>query len=113
MDTTPRPAEPRPTARTALRRGLGAAGAAVVVAFVGTTGLGGAQAHAAGIAGGLDGAGGDWPERAGEPAQAPLRNTGTPHPHHHRPPAAHPANLPAATTVAVRYSFDNGELIRL
>ena len=94
MDTTSRPAEPRPTARTALRRGLGAAGAAVVVAVVGTTGLGAAQAHAAGIAGGLEYA-------------------GTPHPHHHRLPAAHPANLPAATTVAVRYSFDNGELIRL
>ncbi|MGW5241172.1 hypothetical protein ACWEOW_19735 [Monashia sp. NPDC004114] len=94
MDTTPRPADPRPTVRTALRRGLGAAGAAVAVAFVGTTGLGAAQAHAAGIAGGLE-------------------FVGTAKPHHHRVPAAHPANLPAATTVAVRYSFNNGELIRL
>jgi hypothetical protein len=94
MDTTPRSADPRPTVSSVLRRGLGAAGAAVVVAFVGTAGLGAAQAHAAGIAGGL--------EYAGSPTQ----------PHHHVP-AAHPANLPAATSLAVRYSFNNGELIRL
>ena len=94
MDTTPRPADSRPTISSAIRRGLGAAGAAVVVAFVGTASLGATQAHAAGIAGGL--------EYAGSPAH-----------HHHRLPAAHPANLPEATTTAVRYSFDNGELIRL
>ena len=96
MDTTPRPDASRTSVRKILRRGLGAAGAAVVVAFVGTAGLGAAQAHAAGVAGGLS--------YAGE---------ATPRPHHHRVPAAHPANLPAATTMAVRYSFDNGELIRL
>ncbi len=95
MDTTPRPADPRTSVRAALRRGLGAAGAAVAVAFVGTTGLGAAQAHAAGIAGGLEFVGSTQPH------------------HHHGVPAAHPANLPAATTVAVRYSFNNGELIKL
>jgi hypothetical protein len=105
MDTTPRPlpttsdASHRPTQRrhprSAIRRGLGAAGAAVVVAFVGTAGLGVAQAQAAGVAGGLTHAS-DTP----------------PHGHPHRP-ATHPANLPAATTTAVRYSFDDGELIEL
>jgi len=95
MDTTPRPEAQRNSIRTSLRRGLGAAGAAVVVAFVGTAGLGAAQAQAAGVAGGLS--------HVGSPAR----------PHHHPVPATHPANLPAATTVAVRYSFDDGELIRL
>ena len=96
MDTTPREAAPRSTVRTTVRRGLSAAGAAVVVAFVGTAGLGATEARAAGIAAGV--------RYAASPA---------PRPHHPRVPASHPANLPAATTVAVRYSFDNGELIQL
>ena len=95
MDTTPRPDQTRPTVRSSLRRGLGAAGAAVVVAFVGTAGLGAAQARAAGVSEGH--------VFAGSPTPRP----------HHRVPATHPANLPAATSLAVRYSFNNGELIRL
>ncbi len=96
MDTTPRPAAPRSTStRTTLRRGLSAAGAAVVVAFVGTAGLGAAQAHAAGVSTGLT--------YAAAPGQR------GPHPHHG---AAHPANLPAATTTAYRYSFRDGQLLR-
>ncbi|MEW1952572.1 hypothetical protein [Terrabacter sp. NPDC080008] len=100
MKTTPRP-EPTgpasPTRRSALRRGLGAAGAAVAVAFVGTAALGAGQAHAAGVAGGL----------TPLPASAPS----APHPHRHH--ATHPANLPAATSTAYRYSFRDGQLIRL
>ncbi len=69
----------------------------MAVAFVGTTALGAGQAHAAGVAGGLTPV-----HTAGEPAPRP-------HPHH----AAHPANLPAATTTAYRYSFRDGQLIRL
>jgi hypothetical protein len=99
MDTTPRPETPGPassTVRSALRRGLGAAGAAVAVAFVGTAALGAGQAHAAGISGAL----------TPVPASAPS----APHPHRHH--AAHPANLPAATSTAYRYSFRDGQLIR-
>ena len=108
MDTThgPRPTDlpelpkdARPPTRhpvpSSLRRGLGAAGAAVAVAFVGTTGIGAAQAHAAGVAGGLTFA-----------ADASHR----PHPPRH---AAHPTTLPPATTTAVRYTFDAGRLIEL
>ena len=96
MDTTPSPRPNRPTVRSALRRGLGAAGAAVVVAFVGTAGLGAGQAQAAGVSEGHLYAGSSAPRQ-----------------HHHRVPATHPANIPPATALAVRYSFDNGELIEL
>ena len=51
MDTTPSPGAAPSTVRSTLRRGLGAAGAAVAVAFVGTAALGAGQAHAAGISG--------------------------------------------------------------
>lgn len=102
MDTTPRPARPVPPPSRAgyrgmLRRGLGAAGAAVAVAFVGTAALGAGQAHAAGVAGGL----------------TPVKFETQPTPHPHRHGAAHPANLPAATTAAYRYSFRDGQLIEL
>ncbi|GAA1981581.1 hypothetical protein GCM10009817_23500 [Terrabacter lapilli] len=100
MDTTSRPETPGPASssiRSALRRGLGAAGAAVAVAFVGTAALGAGQGHAAGISGGL----------TPVPASAPS----APHPHRHH--AAHPANLPAATSTAYRYSFREGQLIRV
>lgn len=96
MDTTPRPATAPTASRSALRRGLSAAGAAVVVAFVGTAGLGVAQAHAAGVSTGLT--------YAADPG------TRVPHPPHR---ANHPANLPAATTTAYRYSFRDGQLIQL
>ena len=96
MDTTPRPRPSGSTIPSTLRRGLGAAGAAVAVAFVGTTALGAGQAHAVGVAGGLTPA----------PATAPAQ-----HPHRHH--AAHPANLPPATTTAYRYSFRDGQLIEL
>ncbi|MBB2987986.1 hypothetical protein [Terracoccus luteus] len=88
---------PRLAIVPSLRRGLGAAGAAVVVAFVGTAGLGAAQAHAAGISTG----------------HVHQRDAG--HLGQHRPPrpAAHPANLPPATTSAVRYLFTDGRLSRL
>lgn len=97
MDTTPRPGRAPSTFRSTLRRGLGAAGAAVAVAFVGTSALGAAQAHAAGVAGGL----------------TPVRTASETNPHPHRNHAAHPANLPAATTTAHRYSFRDGQLVRL
>jgi hypothetical protein len=97
MDTTPRPGNAPSTFRSTLRRGLGAAGAAVVVAFVGTTALGAGQAQAAGVAGGL----------------TPVRAATEPAPHPHRHHATHPANLPAATTTAYRYSFRDGRLIQL
>ncbi|HSU75359.1 MAG TPA: hypothetical protein VLI66_10485 [Terrabacter sp.] len=113
MDPTPRPETPSPEtprrgpspvtspvtsrARAALRRGLGAAGAAVAVAFVGTAALGAGQAHAAGVAGGL----------------TPVRASSRPAPDPHRHHASHPANLPAATSAAYRYSFRDGQLIRL
>ena len=96
MDTTPHPAAAPTASRSALRRGLSAAGAAVVVAFVGTAGLGVAQAHAAGVSTGLT--------YAADPG------TRAPHPPHR---ANHPANLPAATTTAYRYSFRDGQLIQL
>ena len=99
MDTTPRPATTPSTPRSALRRGLGAAGAAVVVAFVGTAGLGVAQAHAAGVSTGLS--------YAAQPGTRP------PHQPHRPHRADHPANLPAATTTAYRYSFRDGQLIQL
>jgi hypothetical protein len=106
MDTTPRPdrhATPTPTPRgghrSSIRRGLGAAGAAVAVAFVGTAALGAGTAHAAGVAGGL------------VPVKAATQPAPRPHPHRHD--AAHPANLPPATTAAHRYSFRDGQLIRL
>ncbi len=97
MDITPRPATAPSTTRSALRRGLGAAGAALVAAFVGTAGLGVSQAHAAGISTGLS------------YAAAPVPRA--PHPPHRF--ANHPANLPAATTTAYRYSFRDGQLIQL
>jgi hypothetical protein len=96
MDTTPRPRLAPSTVRATLRYGLGAAGVAVAVAFVGATVLGAGQAHAAGVAGGLTPA----------PATAPAQ-----HPHRHH--AAHPANLPPATTTAYRYSFRDGQLVEL
>ena len=100
-DATPHPAASPSTSRSALRRGLSAAGAAVVVAFVGTAGLGVAQAHAAGVSTGLSYAG--------------QSGTQPPRPSHPHPPrkANHPANLPAATATAYRYSFRDGQLIRL
>lgn len=100
MTTTQRPESAGPASpavRSALRRGLGAAGAAVAVAFVGTAALGTGQAHAAGISGGL----------------TPVPATSRPVPRPHRHQAAHPANLPAATSTAYRYSFRDGQLIRL
>ena len=97
MDTTPRPGTAPSTFRATLRRGLGAAGAAVAVAFVGTTTLGAGEAHAAGVSGRL----------------TPVRTDSEPVRHPHRDHAAHPANLPAATTTAYRYSFRDGQLIRL
>ena len=101
MDTTASPEATPPTSRSALRRGLSAAGAAVVVAFIGTAGLGVAQAHAAGVSTGLS--------YAGQPGTRSAR-----HPHPHPPHKAnHPANLPAATSTAYRYSFRDGQLIRL
>lgn len=99
MDTTSCPETHGPASssiRSTLRRGLGAAGAAIAVAFVGTAALGAGQAHAAGISGAL----------TPVPASAPS----APHPHRHD--AAHPANLPAATSTAYRYSFRDGQLIR-
>lgn len=75
---------------SSLRRGLGIAGAAVAVAFVGTAGLGVGQAEAAGISAGI--------------THVATASTPTGR------PAAHPANLPPATALAVRYSFDDGEL---
>jgi hypothetical protein len=100
MDTTPtRAAVPTTFSRSALRRGLGAAGTAVVVAFVGTAGLGVAQAHAAGVSTGLS--------HAAQPRTRP------PHLPHRPHGADHPANLPAATTTAYRYSFRDGLLIEL
>ncbi|GAA2149074.1 hypothetical protein FHX52_2749 [Humibacillus xanthopallidus] len=99
MDTTPSPAALPPAPRSALRRGLSAAGAAVVVAFVGTAGLGVAQAHAAGVSTGL--------------SYAAQPGTQSPRPPHPPRKANHPANLPAATTTAFRYSFRDGQLIRL
>lgn len=96
MDITPRPAAtPLTSSRSTLRRGLSAAGAAVAVAFVGTAGLGAAQAHAAGISSGLSHA-----ADSGSRAQHPPRG------------AAHPAHLPAATTTAYSYSFRDGQLLR-
>ena len=104
MDTTRRPARPvTPTShggyRSSIRRGLGAAGAAVAVAFVGTAALGAGEAHAAGVAGGLT------------PVKAATQPGQRPHPHRHD--AAHPANLPPAATAAYRYAFRDGQLIRL
>jgi hypothetical protein len=93
MDITPDASPSTPS--SALHRGLRAAGAAVLVAFVGTAGLGAAQAHAAGISTGLTHA----------------ADSGSIAPHRHRG-AAHPANLPAATTTAYRYSFRDGQLVR-
>ncbi|MEO6998688.1 MAG: hypothetical protein ABI112_11440 [Terracoccus sp.] len=84
----------RPSAiRSSLRRGLGAAGAAVAVAFVGTAGLGAAEAQAAGVSTGV----------------AYLSHVTSPEP----VPATHPANLPPATTLAVHYSFEDGSLPQL
>ena len=97
MDTTPRPGRAPSTFRSTLRHGLGAAGAAVAVAFVGTSALGAAQAHAAGVAGGLT------------PCARRARRTRTPIATTLRTPA----NLPAATTTAHRYSFRDGQLVRL
>lgn len=76
-----------------LRRGLGAAGAAVVVAFVGTATLAPAEAEAAGISTGL--------RYAAEPGREGAR------------PAAHPANLPPASTLAMRYRVVDGRLVAL
>ena len=43
----------------------------------------------------------------------PVRTASETAPHPHRHHASHPANLPAATTTAYRYSFRDGQLIRL
>ena len=84
----------RPSAlHSSLRRGLGVAGAAVAVAFVGTAGLGAADAQAAGVSAGV----------------TYLRQVAYPEP----VPATNPANLPPASTLAVRYSFEDGELNQL
>lgn len=78
------------TVRAGLRRGLGAASAAVVVAFIGTGALAPAQAQAAGLAPGLRYAAGPAPE--------------------HPRPAADPANLPPASTLALRYRVVDGRV---
>lgn len=95
MDITPPNVFPSTSSRSTFRRGLSAAGAAVVVAFIGTAGLGVAQAHAAGVATGL--------LYAADPGARAA------HPRHG---AAHPANLPAAATTAYRYLFREGQLLR-
>ncbi len=99
MNTTPRPSSTgssaRPPARSSLLRGLGAAGAAVMVAFVGSAGLGAGQAQAAGIGTGLSHA---------DPATSTERQ---------HPSASDPAHLPSATATAIRYSYQGGRLTRL
>ncbi|WP_076262799.1 hypothetical protein [Intrasporangium flavum] len=94
LPTDARPAT-RHRVRSSLRRGLGAAGAAVAVAFVGTAGIGAAQAQAAGVERGLA-----YAADASHRQHPPRR-------------AAHPTTLPPATTTAVRYTFDSGRLIEL
>lgn len=81
------------TTRPFLRRGLGAAGAAVAVAFVGTAGLGAGEAQAAGVSAGVT-----YLAHPSPPESVP---------------ATHPANLPPASSLAVRYRFENGELRQL
>lgn len=76
-----------------LRKGLGAVGAAVVVAFVGTATLAPAEAEAAGVSTGL--------RYAAEPGPEGPR------------PAAHPANLPPASGLALRYRMVDGRLVAL
>lgn len=84
----------RPSAvRSSLGRGLGVAGAAVAVAFVGTAGLGAADAQAAGVSAGVT-----YLNHA--TSREPV-------------PATDPANLPPASTLAVRYPFEEGELGQL
>ena len=97
MDTTPGPADAPSTFHSALRRALGARARPSRSPSSAPADLGAGQAHAAGISGGL----------------TPVRAAGTPAPHPHRNHAAHPANLPAATTTAYRYSCRDGQLIRL
>lgn len=92
--TTPDPATPRTTTLpSVLRRGLRAAGAVAAVAVVGVAGLGAGQAQAAGIENGLAYA-------AGSGEQAGISSTD-------------PTNLPAASTLAVRYVVRDGRLIEL
>lgn len=90
MDTNPNAAHP---VRSTVRRGLGAAGAAVAVAFVGVAGLGTGQAQAAGIDTG--------PTYAAGSGVRP------------EPPSAAPTTLPPASTLAVRYLYRDGRLIEL
>ena len=71
-------------------------GAAVMVAFVGTASLGAGQASASGVATGL--------RYAAEPAPRPQRA---------QRPAADPANLPPASTLAVRYELRDGQLVEV
>lgn len=86
--------DPRPCAiRSSLRRGLGAAGAAVAVAFVGTAGLGAAGAQAAGVSAGVT-----YLSQPTSPVPVP---------------ATHPANLPPVSTLAGRYSVEDGDLRQL
>ncbi|MDN5798335.1 MAG: hypothetical protein L0H79_21665 [Intrasporangium sp.] len=89
MNTNSRPS----VVGSSLRRGLGIAGAAVAVAFVGAAGLGAADAQAAGVSAGV----------------AYLSHATPPEPM----PATNPANLPPASTLAVRYSFEDGDLRQL
>ena len=94
MDTNSdaNPNTPRPV-RSIVRRGLGAAGAAVAVAFVGVAGLGAGQAQAAGVDTG--------PTYAAGSGVRP------------QPPSAAPTALPPASTLAVRYVYRDGRLIEL
>ncbi|EWT00803.1 hypothetical protein N865_13700 [Intrasporangium oryzae NRRL B-24470] len=94
MDTTPNPTTPRTTTvPSALRRGVRAAGAVVAVAFVGVAGVGAGQARAAGIENGLA-----YSAGSGEPAGVSSTD---------------PTNLPAASTLAVRYVSRDGRLTEL
>ncbi|MEO7753806.1 MAG: hypothetical protein ABIS35_10360 [Terracoccus sp.] len=95
MTTTSRPSSTSSSTSSSLRRGLGAAGAAVVVAFVGSAGLGAAQAQAVGVSTGLSHT---------EPSAATVRPDR---------PEGHPAHLPSATTTAVRYLYTDGRLTQL
>ncbi|MDN5764786.1 MAG: hypothetical protein L0H96_13195 [Humibacillus sp.] len=89
MNTNSRPS----VIGSSLRRGVGIAGTAVVVAFVGTAGLGAADARAGGVSAGVT-----YLSQAA--SRAPV-------------PATNPANLPAASTLAVRYAFEDGDLRQL
>lgn len=88
--TLARPTPDSTTLPSALRRGVRAAGAVVAVAFVGVAGLGVGQAQAAGIETGLAHAAGS----AGLTEASPTD----------------PTSLPAASTLAVRYTVRDGRL---